>query len=127
MPFIDKPPYGSPCNGCGHCCRAEVCPVGAMLFEQEDNCPALTLMDNKYVCGLVAAPAAFFPHVDPSDAHKVSAAVSYLLGAGLGCDARVRGEVILNREAIDKRMGAAYNDLATKAATIILRISIRGR
>jgi len=42
---IDKPPRGEPCNGCGLCCRLELCEIGAMAFgdDQPAPCPALRL------------------------------------------------------------------------------------
>ena len=126
MPFIEKPPYGSPCNGCGHCCRAEVCPLGSMLFSQVDDCPALIPMDGKYVCGLLAKPLDFFAYAEPRTAHMVSEAVAYLRGAGLGCDARERGEAVPDREAIDARMALSYSDIATEAATFIVHLAAKG-
>lgn len=52
---LAKPRFGSPCNGCGLCCRSEVCGVGLAAFGQSQPapCPALVVNDGRYWCGLV--------------------------------------------------------------------------
>lgn len=37
---LDKPKEGSPCNGCGMCCIAQVCDLGLTLGDDR-NCKAL--------------------------------------------------------------------------------------
>ncbi|MEW6164451.1 MAG: hypothetical protein AB1642_05260 [Pseudomonadota bacterium] len=56
-----KPAVGAPCNGCGVCCGIAACPLSRFLLgHREGPCPALKWQgghDNeRYVCGLVAAP-----------------------------------------------------------------------
>jgi hypothetical protein len=54
---MDKPKFGSPCNGCGYCCKEEVCSVGLEAFgEHEAPCVGLGFdsTDGKHYCSLVA-------------------------------------------------------------------------
>ncbi len=54
-----KPPVGAPCNGCGVCCSFAPCPLSRVLLgHREGACPALLWQIDRYVCGLVEAPAA---------------------------------------------------------------------
>jgi len=71
----DKPAFGAPCNGCGICCAAELCPVGRIVFRRRRGpCPALTWQapERRHVCGLAAGP--FAP------------LVRRWISAGTGCD-----------------------------------------
>lgn len=75
------PGYGQPCNGCGHCCREEVCGLGIEVFGKiPAPCPALTEHDGRTWCGVVEAAAkqnvAFAAHI------------GWRLGFGLGCIVR---------------------------------------
>ena len=52
-----KPAHGAPCNGCGVCCLAEPCPLGMLVSRRRrGSCSALRWQDERYVCGMVAAP-----------------------------------------------------------------------
>lgn len=88
---IAKPNYGQPCNGCGKCCMDTVCPLGQFLFEQEEGpCPALEWADDKWRCGIILDPRKFAPvRVARYGVDKMRAALLYLLGPGLGCDAEL--------------------------------------
>ena len=59
--MIQKPPHGQPCNGCGWCCQAELCPLAQAIFGEPvvRACPALEQDGERYVCGLVAYPTAY--------------------------------------------------------------------
>lgn len=90
-----KPPHGSPCNGCGQCCEAELCPLAAALYRRwEGPCPALTpVADGPKVCGLVTDPGVHFPaRVRRWGAFEVRRTAAILIGAGIGCDAQVEDE-----------------------------------
>ena len=51
---LDKPAFGSPCNGCGVCCMAEPCPVAVTLIDAKDGpCPALEFKGGRHWCGLL--------------------------------------------------------------------------
>lgn len=81
----EKPPHGEPCNGCGGCCEASRCPLGAHVFGPGPDCPALT--DDG--CGLVLTPRMFFPGSEA----ELRDAAALLIGAGIGCDALLEGEL----------------------------------
>ncbi len=90
-----KPPHGQPCNRCGLCCVATVCPLGQVVFGRAlGPCPALSYEpDGKSVCGLVATPQRFgLMTVLRHGAKAAADAASYLIGSGTGCDARFNGE-----------------------------------
>lgn len=71
-----KAAYGSPCNGCGMCCAAEVCAIGKLAFpEAEAPCPAMVFEDNRFYCGIVLA----------EQAAGLAPAVYEALGIGKGC------------------------------------------
>lgn len=88
--MLQKPPHGQPCNNCGECCKAELCPLGQLLFRQvEGPCPAL--VDNK--CGLVSHPMRFAPfRTVAHGAQRMSEAAAHCIGAGIGCDAQLEDE-----------------------------------
>lgn len=93
MTDIPKAPYGSPCNGCGACCNAVLCPLGVHVFRRaEGPCPALERDEGKpsYHCGLVARPHHYRP--SKADADTLSRAALILIGANWRCDARIDGE-----------------------------------
>lgn len=85
-----KPRHGQPCNGCGLCCMAELCPLALSVFGKKPGpCPALMLertadgQPRKFVCGLVVSEA-----IPP----PLREAAALLIGSGQGCDARINGE-----------------------------------
>jgi hypothetical protein len=87
-----KPPHGAPCNGCGLCCKAVLCPLAERVFGRGDQgpCPALTA-ENR--CGMVEEPlkwrrAQTWKHGE----EKMRGAALLLVGAGNGCDALFNGE-----------------------------------
>lgn len=89
-----KPAHGQPCNNCGLCCMATLCPLGRRLFKRElGPCPAL--LKNGGGCGVVANPAVHAPV--PTMIHGADAmrsAARHLIGANMGCDARFNGEPV---------------------------------
>lgn len=87
--FPEKSPYGSPCNGCGLCCREEICPLGSIVFPLASApCPALEQDGERSVCGLVAHPERY----RSGNVERLRAAAVRGIGAGIGCDARMPGE-----------------------------------
>lgn len=98
-----KPPHGAPCNSCGLCCHAVLCPLGAAVFgNQRGPCPALRFNDKaESTCALTATP-------EPQ-----RSAALYLIGAGDGCDARFNGEPrnIAFAEALDARKASETDRL----------------
>jgi hypothetical protein len=90
-----KPPHGDPCNRCGLCCLATLCPLGQRVFKQQSGpCPALTFDEAKQAhCGMAEEPQKFAPVT--CFAHGLKAAreaALLLIGSGCGCDARFNGE-----------------------------------
>lgn len=75
----DKPPYGSPCNGCGLCCSLELCLAGKLVYglDRPAPCPGLKITPDgaRTYCSLVAAEA---------EANLDQVLVN-LLGIGFGC------------------------------------------
>lgn len=79
----NKPPHGAPCNRCGLCCMATLCPLAAHVFgdDRPGPCPALVKADDGFACGLTKHGTA-----------KGREAATVLIGAGIGCDARFNDE-----------------------------------
>lgn len=93
--MLTKPRHGQSCNGCGQCCLAELCPLGARVFKQHDGpCPALEAnADGARICGLVVNPQSYAPF--RTHAHgrlRMIEAALLLIGSGQGCDAQIEGE-----------------------------------
>lgn len=94
-----KPAHGAPCNRCGLCCIASLCPVARALFKRDAHpgpCPALQKAggDGTYACGVVASPGRYvsIERYAMYGREALSAAAALLIGSGTGCDARFNGE-----------------------------------
>lgn len=92
-----KPRYGEPCNRCGACCFAVVCPLGAhvlgLKYETSGPCPALVKVDGEHACGLIADPARFAPElVQAHGAAMMSESAALIINASGGCDTLAAGE-----------------------------------
>ncbi|MCX8018188.1 MAG: hypothetical protein N2690_09860 [Rhodocyclaceae bacterium] len=76
----DKPLPGAPCNGCGVCCALSPCPLSrCLLGHRQGACPALLWENERYVCGLIVAPAGW--------ARLLPRRLRLRwIGAGCGCD-----------------------------------------
>jgi hypothetical protein len=76
-----KPALGAPCNGCGVCCLAEPCPLGAVLSRRlKGACVMLRWEDGRYVCGALPAPSSGFI------GRLGGRLVKRWIAAGAGCD-----------------------------------------
>lgn len=79
LPMLQPPPEGQPCNGCGYCCREEVCGLGLEVFgkDQTAPCPALVERDGRTWCAVIETATslnvAFGTHI------------ALRLGIGAGC------------------------------------------
>lgn len=95
---LEKPAFGSPCNGCGLCCIEQVCALGVELGDDQ-NCKALMPVgDGSYRCSLVEDPYRFLQperlltwrKIDALSEGKGEQALkgmyADMLGAGRGCD-----------------------------------------
>ena len=91
-----KPPHGQPCNRCGLCCMMTLCPLAQHVFGRElGPCPALERdADGTASCGLIADPGkhALGYTLRAGGREAASDAAKLLIGAGIGCDARINGE-----------------------------------
>ena len=85
-----KPALGQPCNGCGVCCAAEPCPIGAIVSRSTmGRCAALTWQDEpvpRYVCGVVSDAQRFLPSSLQALAGPMSRLAHRFISAGTGCD-----------------------------------------
>ena len=84
-----KPPQAAPCNGCGVCCAAEPCPIGALASGRRTGaCAALWWNANRrhYRCGLVDAPRQVLPRLPRALAPLVSRLARRWISAASGCD-----------------------------------------
>lgn len=84
FPVLQKPKFGSPCNGCGWCCHEEICFYGKMFFELGDKetfikgpCPAMVYESGCVKCGLVLSEKAL----------GLEPVLERGLAIGKGCDA----------------------------------------
>jgi hypothetical protein len=95
---IAKAPYGAPCNNCGLCCRAWVCPAGQAVLgvAGEGPCPAIeSTSDGGGVCGLIKSPARYAPIKTMINGEAaMREAFALMVGAGQGCDAETDDEVV---------------------------------
>ncbi len=91
METIARPPFGTPCNGCGVCCRDVLCKYGAIIFgSQPGPCPALEAAigaPGRSACGLIQSPGRYAPVKTALNGEKaMREAAALLTGSGLGCD-----------------------------------------
>jgi hypothetical protein len=87
-----KPALGETCNGCGACCAAEPCPIGAVMsLRRSGRCHALEWDDGaqRYRCGLLVKAS--------STSRGAARLVSRWIAAGAGCDAEL--ETVQNFDA----------------------------
>ena len=106
-----KPAYGSPCNRCGLCCYAVICPLGQELFGcKAGPCPALVMDDGKASCGLTL--------MGP-DEYREAAAL--LLGIGNGCDMHLTAEGPADPEITARfdRWADSHREAANKARRLL--------
>jgi hypothetical protein len=91
-----KPAEAAPCNGCGVCCAAEPCPIGAVVSRSRTGaCAALSWNPDAslYRCGLVGDPRAVLPWLPPALAPLLSRLARRWISAASGCDSSLVVEV----------------------------------
>jgi len=84
-----KPAWGGMCNGCGVCCLAEPCPVGAVVSRKlYGRCDALRWAagEQRYRCGMVEQPGAVLPWLPAPLSPWVARLTRRWISAGQGCD-----------------------------------------
>lgn len=125
--MIEKPLFGSPCNGCGQCCREELCQIAGAVFPEADApCPAIRKDGERTICGLIQAPGDYAPVLTSIyGAENMRHAARTLLGVDKGCDAEADDE-IAGENAI-KEMDAKYakvHRLSVLASMMVWRIGV---
>jgi len=76
MGMREKSKYTQPCNRCGYCCAASLCPAAEIAFPNTlAPCPALSIENDEAFCGLVKIEE--IAGLDP--------VVRKILGIGCGC------------------------------------------
>ncbi|MBV2235860.1 MAG: hypothetical protein KUL75_10005 [Sterolibacterium sp.] len=93
-----KPPCGAPCNGCGVCCAAALCPVAQVVFfrqRPQPPCPALhwQVQQQRYVCGLLRQPRHYLPWLPGWLEAPAQRLFHRSIAAGQGCDCDIDIEV----------------------------------
>jgi hypothetical protein len=81
-----KPAVDAACNGCGMCCAAEPCPLGAWFSRRlHGACAALEwdAVGTRYVCGALASPGRWLPWLPKWLARRL---VYRWIAASRGCD-----------------------------------------
>lgn len=86
-----KPLPGAPCNGCGVCCAAQLCPAAQLFFFRQCNeppCPALTWQPEaqRYVCGLLLQPRRHILWLPRWLERPLQRVLYRSIAAGKGCD-----------------------------------------
>ncbi len=85
-----KPAVDAPCNGCGLCCLAEPCPLGAVVSRKRRGaCDALRWneAESRYRCGMVSEAASVMGPRWRWAAPLVQRLARRWISAGSGCDA----------------------------------------
>lgn len=101
LPYLPKPRFGAPCNGCGYCCAVQPCALAEEFLNCVTGpCVALERDGERTGCGLVRNPLGYlFKAARPNSvesvldaalpsevASELSAEMARALGIGLGCD-----------------------------------------
>ncbi len=83
MAELAKPDWGMPCNGCGMCCKRQVCAIGLEVHGKDTPapCPSLVHDGSRYLCAVVCAEQMALNAGEVEDRHLAKA-----LGIGWGCD-----------------------------------------
>lgn len=77
-----KPAPGAPCNGCGVCCAASLCPPARLRYRRRDGpCPALRWIEGerRYACGML----------QDARTRLTRWWIRRAIGAGIGCDCTI--------------------------------------
>ncbi len=74
----EKPPWDTPCNGCGFCCAAERCVAAEIAIgEGPGPCPLLTFHDGRFWCEMI----------ETETDENMEPLIRNTLGIGKGCQA----------------------------------------
>lgn len=90
MKAPEKPPYGSPCNGCGFCCAAVPCGIAIEYIPDhptEGPCQAMEFAEGRFFCGMIRRPGHYMGLPNDWADDILGGMIAEALGAGRGCDA----------------------------------------
>jgi len=96
LTVLQPPGVGAPCNGCGFCCREEVCGLGLEVLGAGAQAPCLFLRerDGRTFCGVV------------EEAAKKDIAfggwLAWRLGIGQGCIVQPVDQVAAERQQTER-------------------------
>lgn len=80
-----KPPEGTPCNGCGECCQTQACGLSSDYLKSDASpCIALEWDGARYRCGLAVRPSHYLKIPNFAD-EMISGMIIQALGIGKGC------------------------------------------
>ena len=116
--MIEKPKIGEACNGCGVCCKIQVCMNGAFVQglvrklgeTVKGPCPALVAkMDGTFSCGIIENPNRFIKG-SKYPAAVLSKHFAFVIGAGTGCDELGEEQNEAEEMKLDKMIEQTKND-----------------
>lgn len=91
-----KPRLAEPCNGCGVCCAARLCPAALLLLKpRHAPCPALEWQpepQRRYVCGLLRQPRHYLGWLPRWLEQPLRRRLHRSIAAGQGCDCTIEVE-----------------------------------
>ncbi len=86
LPVLNKPKFREPCNGCGQCCREELCDIAEQHFAgAQAPCPALEWEDGRAWCGLIRHPSRHLTLKFNIDEYLSPMFLKVVPGVGQGC------------------------------------------
>lgn len=86
LPILQKPTFGSACNGCGYCCKEQACWISENLLQSTvAPCIALETDGERYFCGMVRNPSHYLQLKFDGNA-MLQPMIFAALGVGKGCD-----------------------------------------
>lgn len=116
--MLEKPKIGHACNGCGLCCRIQICRNGAfvqgLVRKLGDTvpgpCPALVANANgTFACGIVLDPKKYI-RKSKYRPEVLAREFSKLIGAGTGCDEIGYDDDPEEEKKLDELYDRAVND-----------------
>lgn len=101
MSVPEKSPFRSPCNGCGLCCRVQLCELADQLFPGASApCPALEWEDGRAWCGMLRHPSRHLSAAFNGDKILIPLFEQAIgIGQGCGMEDEDAAEVLAEMEA----------------------------
>lgn len=105
LKVLNKPPFRAPCNGCGECCRLQVCSLGELLMQLPNDagpCPALELHDGAFKCGMALRPH-YYLGTESWGNETLRPMLEFALGFGQGCGMEDESNLGAQEESANSR------------------------